>query len=65
MGVIESIFGNKKARRQRRRKRAAKSAGHAAEDAAEGCTSGCCLDFVVPLALGAIAGHRVVKSRRR
>lgn len=61
MGVIESIFGNRKTRRQRGRKRAVKTAG----DAAEGCTNGCCLDFVVPLALGAIAGHRVAKARRR
>ncbi len=65
MGVIESIFGDRQSRRKKRRKRVVKSAGDAVGDTAEGCTSGCCLDFVVPLAVGAIAGHRVVKARRR
>jgi len=63
MGVIESLLGNRKERRKRRRKRAVKSAGSAAEDAAEGCTGGCCLDFVVPLAIGGIAGYRVARRR--
>ena len=65
MGVIEAIFGNKKARRKRRRKRAVSSAGDAVEDSVEGCTGGCCLDFVVPLALGAVAGHRVARRSLR
>ncbi len=67
MGVIEAIFGDRKSRRKRRRKKAVKSAGDAVGDTAEGCTDGCCLDFVVPLALGAVAGHRVARrsvSRR-
>lgn len=65
MGLLDSVFGDRKTRRQKRRKRVVKSAGDAVGDTAEGCTSGCCLDFVVPLTLGAIAGHRVAKSRRR
>jgi len=59
MGVIEALFGDRETRRQRRRKKAVKSAGDAVGDTAEGCTSGCCLDFVVPLAVGAVAGHRL------
>jgi hypothetical protein len=61
VGILESLFGNRKERRKRRRKRAVRSTGDAAEDAAEGCTGGCCLDFVVPLAIGALAGHRVAR----
>lgn len=67
MGLIDAVFGDRKTRRKRRRKKAAKSAGDAVGDTAEGCTGGCCLDFVVPLAVGAVAGHRVARrslSRR-
>jgi hypothetical protein len=65
VGLIKAIFGDRKARRQRRRKKVVKSAGSAVEDTAEGCTGGCCLDFVVPLAVGAVAGHRVARRSLR
>jgi hypothetical protein len=61
VGVLESLFGDKKARRKRRRKKAVKAVG----DGADGCTDGCCLDLVVPLTLGAVAGREVAKRSRR
>ena len=64
MGLLESLFGDKKTRRKRRRKKVVKSAGDAVDDAAS-CGDGCCLDFVVPLGLGALAGRAVAKRSRR
>ena len=64
MGLVESLFGDKKTRRKRRRKKVVKSAGDAVDDATS-CGDGCCLDFVVPLSLGAIAGREVARRSRR
>jgi hypothetical protein len=64
VGLIESLFGDKKTRRQRRRKKAVKKTGGAIEDAAS-CGDGCCLDFVVPLSVGAVAGRALAKRSRR
>ncbi len=63
MGLIESLFGDKKTRRKRRRKKAIKRTGDAVDAAS--CGDGCCLDFVVPLSLGAVAGREVAKRSLR
>ena len=63
MGLIESLFGDKKTRRKRRRKKINRAAGDAVD--ATSCGDGCCLDFVVPLSLGAIAGREVARRSTR
>ena len=63
MGLLESLFGDKKTRRKRRRKKALKKTGDAVDNAS--CGDGCCLDLVVPLTLGAVAGREVAKRSRR
>ena len=68
MGLLDFVFGDRKARRKRRRKRAAKRVGDAGEEAvegaAEGCTGGCCLEVPLVLAVGVGAGRRLMRARR-
>ncbi len=67
MGLLDFVFGDRKARRKRRRKRAARRVGDAGEEAvegaAEGCTGGCCLEVPLVLAVGVEVGRRL-RARR-